>query len=657
LHSYKHSYHFLKVLAYCILFFCVLPKVQAQRRFNSNVGVNKNIDANKKDSTSKLNRKHEHIDNHVDIFFTDFKSNQKKYVDTSILLFHRDRYLNNWQQNIGNSGSVVYDIKPIFNTSPTRQLGFQSIMKPYLFIADNARFINTTKPYTEFWYKAGGQKEQGGELFHTQNFTPENNFSFRYAKYGAPGYFTNQKTNHDHLAITFQYKPSKNKRYSTKLFFGINQIKQDENGGIVSDTVLPYANYALRTLIPVVYESAFGAKGSNVVNYFRHNELQMQNYFIVGFKKAKDSTTANKPGFQIVHTLKIIGEKQVFKNKNPLLKNYTKLDTILFKTTDSVYTNHSIGTIQNEIGGQLPNIAGGKILLNASIGFELQTFQKINSTNTYYNNYVKANIQSNQEKLKWQYAANAQFYFVGNAAGNYVIDAFASRKIKNNIIEVNATQSLNNPAWISTDYASNFYNWQNGFGKIFNTTIGAKITNEAKCFQIAVNNATVVNYVYWDTNLAAQQLKNPLSLLQLDGSKDMHWRKFSWLQELLIQKATSNTPINFPAFAARTKIAYTNYIFNKSMLASMGIDACYNTPYSAASYQPLIAQFANASAYQQNNVPRIGVFFNSKIKRFRVYISADELLQATSNYNRILMQGYPATDWILRAGFSWVMVN
>ena len=70
-----------------------------------------------------------------------------------------------------------------------------------------------------------------------------------------------------------------------------------------------------------------------------------------------------------------------------------------------------------------------------------------------------------------------------------------------------------------------------------------------------------------------------------------------------------------------------------------------------------IAQFANASAYQQNNVPRIGVFFNSKIKRFRVYISADELLQATSNYNRILMQGYPATDWILRAGFSWVMVN
>ena len=93
------------------------------------------------------------------------------------------------------------------------------------------------------------------------------------------------------------------------------------------------------------------------------------------------------------------------------------------------------------------------------------------------------------------------------------------------------------------------------------------------------------------------------------------------------------------------------------MLASMGIDACYNTPYSAVSYQPLIAQFANASAYQQNNVPRIGVFFNSKIKRFRVYISADELLQATSNYNRILMQGYPATDWILRAGFSWVMVN
>jgi Putative porin len=649
-----HKIFFTKCIFIIVLInICIV--CNAQRNFQERSSNNK---APKDSSAGKLSRKHEHIDMKVSIYFTTFYNKQKQYIDTSIQLFHRDRYVNSWQQNLGNIGSAVYNTKITLPEKATRQLGFANLYLPYCEQADSAQFFNTTKPYTEFWYRAGGKREQSGQFIHTQNFGAENNFSFRYTKYGAPGYFNYQSNSHDHLATSLEFHPTNFKRFSTKIAFAVNQIRQDENGGILDDSLLYYGNYSLRTTIPVLFETSFlSSTKSAVTNYYRRNELLMHNFFTLGFKKNTDSAAAKQAGLQLIHVLRIEGEKQIFKDKDAIIENYKTIDTFSLLPKDSVNANTRLQTIQNEIGGLLPNIAKGKILVNANLGFEVQTLKNINATNTYYSNYVKGNIQSNNELLLWQYGANLHFYFLGNAIGNYNVNAFMATTIKNLQIKLFANQNLNTAAYNQLNYVSNKYSLNNSFDKILNTSIGGELKNVEKKYSVVLKNSTSVNYVYWDTTLRAKQNNNIISMLQLEAIKQFTYKHWMWHQSILFQQFTSNAPWNAPPLALHTTLSYTNKIFKKTTLASIGIDAYYNVSYKTPNYEPLIGQYVFANQYIQNNLPRVGAFFNSKIKRFRVFITADELIQNIDVKNRILVKGYPATDFIFRAGFSWIMVN
>jgi Putative porin len=618
--------------------------------------ISQRSENNTSTDTATISRKHQHIDTKIEITFQQFTENKKQELDTTIATFHTDRFLKPWQINIGNSGSVVFDLQPNFDFTATKQLGFQGIIAPYLLHAANARFYNTSKAYTEFWYKVGTLGEQSGELMHTRNFSATNNFSIRYNKFGSPGFFKFQQTNQDHLQLTCNAQFTK--RFSTKIAFTLNQMKQDENGGLENDSLLPYANYALRTTIPVVFGNSNSITSSAVSNYFRANELMVQNNITLGFKKNRDSAVKKIAGFQLVHTLKITGEKQVFKDLLPDSARYQLLLSSQLKPSDSLYARCRLQTIQNEFGGQLPNIANGKILLDANFGIEVQQFSNNSISNNYLNNYIKGRVQSNQNNLKWQYNATAQLYLLGNAAGNYALQGFASRKIKNYIIQINANQSLQSPSFQQAFLASNKYKWYTDFSKISGTNIGGTLSNTKHHYNINLQNYTIVNYIYWDSNLRANQQKSLISILSLDASTIFMLKKWSIHPQILLNQVSANAPINLPVLATKWQVAYTNYIFKKSMLASIGIDAFYNIAYQTPYYQPLLAQYSFNTKYTQpNNAPRVGLFFNSKIKRFRVFITADELLQITNSQNRILLQGYAANDYIFRAGFCWVMIN
>jgi hypothetical protein len=75
------------------------------------------------------------------------------------------------------------------------------------------------------------RSEQVIELIHTQNIKPNFNFSFQYRLINAPGFFKNQKTNHNNYLFTSRYE-SVNKRYNAYLVLLGNKLQSGENGGI-----------------------------------------------------------------------------------------------------------------------------------------------------------------------------------------------------------------------------------------------------------------------------------------------------------------------------------------------------------------------------------------------------------------------------------------
>ncbi len=610
--------------------------------------------SNSKDTTKLTDHKHE--DYSIKIFTTSFYNATPQGLDTGITFLHRDKYLNIWQQHLGNNGSAVWSINPSFGNNKSIALG-QTTYAPYILNVDSVKFYNTTKPYTEFWYKAGTQREQGGELFHTQNFGQAKSISLRYSKYVAPGFFKNQFTNHTHFITTWQHQAIGKQRWSLQAAVAANQTKQDENGGIVTDSVLGFSEFSLRTTVPINIDNGFNLRNrSNIINTYGENAVKIKNDITLFFKTSGDSIKTYTPLFQIQHNLQYTGEKYTFKDEAPTRARYANLDTIAIGKLDSVYAYHQLHTLQNDFGAQLPNLFKGKTVAYAAIGIENQWYKTLVDKTNYLYNYIKFNLRNSNTNDTWQYNGNGNIYITGKAAGNYHIMATASRKYKNYNLQLWANQSLQNGTWIQNNFVSNYYNINTTLYKVFTTQFGANLKWYNTQLQVA--NKTCYGYIYWDSSYKVQQVNGLVNLASVQINNAIKYKQFTIYNNVLLQKANTGAPLNIPLLAEHLQISYENMVYKKSIRMHIGLDVYYNSAFITPIYLPFINQFGYGTTYKQNNLPRVGFFFSTKVKGFRFYLLLDELQQPINfSQNRLLLDKYPATDFMARVGFCWSMVN
>ncbi|HVF82002.1 MAG TPA: putative porin, partial [Flavisolibacter sp.] len=134
---------------------------------------------------------------------------------------------------LGNDGSAT---KSLLFSTPQRtgwDPGFHTL-DVYKWRAENARFFNTPKPYTELGYMLATGAEQMIEILHTQNIRPTWNAAFSYRLLTAPGIFRNQKNSHKNIQLSSWYN-SPNKRYNNYFVVLGNKLQAGESGGILTD--------------------------------------------------------------------------------------------------------------------------------------------------------------------------------------------------------------------------------------------------------------------------------------------------------------------------------------------------------------------------------------------------------------------------------------
>ena len=148
---------------------------------------------------------------------------------------------------LGNNGTASRSILFSPMVQPGWDPGFHSY-DIYRWSLERVRFFNTTRPYSELNYMLGSRQEQVVELMHTQNILPNLNFAFQYRLINSPGFFKNQRTNHNNYLLNSRYE-SVNKRYNAYLVLLGNKLHAGENGGI-NDSLLTDPIYKDRFNIP-----------------------------------------------------------------------------------------------------------------------------------------------------------------------------------------------------------------------------------------------------------------------------------------------------------------------------------------------------------------------------------------------------------------------
>ena len=616
--------------------------------------------------------------------------------DTNLHTFHRRPFVQSWYRDLGNPGSPVYNLlfTPDNNFGPA--LGYHN-NDVYRFNPDSLNYYNTTRPYSVFNYQLGSKLEQVAGLLHTQNIKPNWNFMVEYRKINAPGFYKIQRNNHDNFCLTTNYK-SISKRYTLYAAMVYNKEQHDENGGIVNDSALNDIAYIDRRTVDVAYQnSQYSNTRSTVTNVQRDFGLLLQHAYTWGpvdttYNADSTEYAAHlKPRFSITHKMELSTEKHTYKDLAPDSTRYVYLFTASFpKSSTSYYTQgeDSVMTQQQWFW------ADNKLLLNGFWGKADQQLQfsagignrydQFTSDPTIYNhtdqsktvsNYLTASIKKEAVKTgEWAYRANASLFLTGDYAGNVDMMATIGKEFNNNKGGFNTgfRQQLGNAPYSCAIYKNAYTNNSYTYNKESITTFLATLDSKPLKLSGGLRNYTINNYYYLNEQQTPSQYTIPFNLTQIWGRKLWKLGRFCFDNEVVVQQATGNAPVNIPVFMGRHQLSYEhNGMFQHKLKIVTGIEVRENSFYAPAGYSAVLNRFYNQQKNYANN-PEVAFVLNFALKHFRAFIMADQLQQLLYK-NTILFTGSPiagfngnATPYIpvyaaqnttIRFGFSWILIN
>lgn len=591
--------------------------------------------------------------------------------DTSLHTFQRRPFSQPWYRDMGNLGSPTQNLLFTAEERMGPSLGYH-VYDIYRYRPDSLRYYNTTKPYTNFTYQLGSKLEQMAYILHTQNIKPNWNFAAQYRKTTSPGFYKIQRNNHDNASFTTHYT-GKRKHY--ELYGGIiyNKEQHDENGGLVDIGLLDSSQFNDRQLLEVNYQNdAYSTQRSAVTNNQRDFTVLLQHSYTFG----RADTTYNEdstrytyrliPRFRISHKLELSTEKHQYKDLYPDSLRYTGYFEQYFSASgdDSVYSVQKWFWVDNRF--LLNGFVGRpeqQLSFDAGIGNRYDRFTTDylagRDVTSPVSNYVTGELK--KEALKpgqWFYGANVQFYFTGKAAGDFMFHAHVGKDLGNDwgSIKAGFLQQLNSAPYNYTEYRNQFDSVFTSFSKESVSQLYASFESPKLKLSAGLRNYLIANYIYLDAPYSPAQYSPAFNITQLWLRKTFKVGSFVLDNELAYQKNAGAAPVNIPELMGRHQLSIERPMFKRHLQVAVGLEARYTTTYAPAGYDPFFNRFYYQGAYKVSNSPEGSVFFNFRIKQFRAYVMADQLQQLYT-HNTIVAPGYAAQNFMIRFGFTWILIN
>lgn len=624
----------------------------------------RDTNANKSNTTSWHNET-------ARITYRYLNSNIDNIPDTSLHTFHRRPFSQPWYRDLGNLGSPTQNL--LFTPEPRSgpSLGYH-VNDVYRYDTDSLKFYNTTKPYSNFTYQLGSKLEQVAYIHHTQNIKPYWNVSAEYRKTSSPGYYKIQRNNHDNANLTTRYS-SKKKHYELYGAIVYNKEQHDENGGITNLNLLDSAQFNDRQLLDVNFQNdAFSTTRSPVSNLQRDFGIMLQHSYTFG----KADTTYNEdstkytynliPRFRLTHKFGMSTEKHQYKDIFPDSLRYTGFFEQYFSASggDSVYSAQKWFWVDNRflLNGFLGK-EGKQLSFDAGVGNRYDRFTTAylagKDEQKLVSNYMTGEIRKEALNAgQWFYGANTQFYVSGKYAGDLTLHAHIGKDLGANwgSISVGFVQQVNSAPYSYTIYRNQFDSMFADYARESVTQLYASFASPKLKLWAGFRNYLVANYIYLDAPQTFAQYSPAFNITQVWLRKIFTLGSFVLDNELAYQQKTNNAPVNVPALMGRHQLSIERFMFKRALKIAAGLELRYQSSYAPAGYDPFLNRFFYQDTYKVSNSPEGSVFFNFRVKQFRAFIMADQVQQLYTT-NTIIAPGYAAQNFMLRFGFTWILIN
>ena len=578
---------------------------------------------------------------------------------------------------LGNNGTATRSILYSPNFQSGWDPGFHAF-DVYRWKPENVRFFNSSRPFTELAYLLGGRTEQIIEVTHTQNIKPNWNGLFQYRLINSPGFFKNQKTNHNNYLLSSWFQ-SINKRYNNYFSIVSNSNQSEENGGIKkNEDYLHDPIYDDRFNVPtqiggdVAFGRNFFTSKLNTGNKYTDFNFTMTQQYDIG---KKDSLVVDSiaiplfyPRLRFEHTFRMSNYKFIYLDYVPDTNYYKSVfhfpsgklgDTInLVDTWKEVVNDFSIY--------QYPDAKNLQQYIKAGITLQNLKGEFTSQSVSLYNLSVHGEYRNTTKNKKWDIATSGRLFLTGFNSGDYHasfgLKRFAGKK--QSYVELGFRNVNRTPSFIFDNRSSFYLSAPKNFNKENISHLSASYFLPGLKAKVTGNYFLVSNYLYFKEYTIPEQESALFNLLLVSLEKKFLVGK-SWVlySDVHLQKKTGDVPLNVPLVFTRNRFGYEGKLGLKNLTLFTGFEVRYHTPFKADGYSSPLGSFFYQDSLTINNRPEISAFFNFRIRNFRAFIRAENLNTATLvngfgfRDHNFATSEHPYPGLVIRVGIFWNFVN
>lgn len=545
--------------------------------------------------------------------------------------------------NFGSSARPLY-----FMTRPRSGFdpGFQGF-DLYRQEADALRFCRHSNSYNEVYFSQGrNQKEiESGAVF-SRTFQKGANLSFDYASINNLGQYRYQRDKHNRISVGL-WLPF-GKRYEMFAVYNRQVFRQQENGGITTDTIFGTDDFsgAISAPINLSDERALTRDDKQVIHLQQHLKFNRGDVGKQVYRASlATSWTTRKFKFSDADMRADTAFYDTFLVDRRGLRNFWEL-----RQLDNRF---EITTFKSEVPGRPAN----KLSLGARHALILLHQEPNDSTfsNFFFTGRLAIAPTDNIELV-----ARGELGMLNNF-GEYLVDASARVGLgKVGFLRGNIISQRTPPSMLHHKlYVSKQLFWNNDFEKPVETTLSASYVMPRLGFEVTGQTHLLNNFLYYDQLGLARQTTSPVSVNQLQAMLFLTFGRVWHLDNTFaLQNTSRDDVLRLPKWFSKNSLYFGGKVFRHRLDLSAGFDFRINSAFRPDAWQPVTNQFHLQDTFSQKIYPWVDAFIAFKIQSFRLYFRFENLynlMDPTQVYYQTAAHPQPFSSF--RLGISWRFID
>lgn len=549
---------------------------------------------------------------------------------------------------LGNLGSAA---RPLLFENVARR-GFDvgvHTFDLYRLRPEQLGFYRNLNTFSEASFSQGrNQLETNLNARFARTFEGGASISLEYHTINNLGQYRYQRDKHNALSVGL-WVPF-GKRYETFIIYTKNVIRQQENGGIVTDTVFGEGQFAG----PIAAEIRL----PRAVAYTRLDDQWLhftQHLRILG------KGSAGKRTLRASHTIAWNQQKYKFADQGTGLEGLGAdadfFEPIFLQDIRGIRHFVSLDRIDNTVTLNTFKVkAQGKPSDLLAFGLTHSYFKVNQEPRTFQvsNLFLTGNL-SLAPSEKFAFSAQGALGVLENI-GEYQLQGELSLGLgKAGQFRAGLLSQRHPPAMLFDQlFVSKRQVWDNNFVKPLENTLSATYALPLIGLEVMARAHVVNNYLYFDQNGKADQTTAPLQVTQLIIRENIKWGKVHFDNTVALQQANRSDVLRLPGWFSKNSLYFSGKVFKKRMLLNAGVDFRIHSDFRPDGYHPLTWQFYLQDELTQQPYPWIDLFAAFKVQAFRGFVRYENLATLWDKRTVYYQTAHhPQAFGALRFGIAW----